>query len=89
MIPRDAAGNLGTPTSLVADAHRAGLLVHPYTFRAENYVPAYRLPPRNNGSDYGRVIDEMTVYLQTGIDGFFTDQADIGVLARDAFAQSR
>ena len=89
VIPRDAAGNLGKPTSLVADAHRAGLLVHPYTFRAENsFLPAdYRRGTTD--SDYGRVIDEMTVYLQTGIDGFFTDQADIGVLARDAFAQSR
>jgi glycerophosphoryl diester phosphodiesterase len=64
-------------------------LVHPYTFRAENsFLPAdYRRGTTD--SDYGRAIDEMTVYLQTGIDGFFTDQADIGVLARDAFAQSR
>ena len=36
VIPRDAAGNLTTPTSLVRDAHAAKLKVHPYTFRAEN-----------------------------------------------------
>lgn len=85
IIPRDAAGNLGTPTTLVADAHRVGLLVHPYTFRAENqFLPAdYRRGTAD--ADYGRIIDEMTVYLETGIDGFFTDQPDIGVLARDTF----
>ena len=34
----------GTPTSLVADAHAAGLKVHPYTFRGREPVPAGRLP---------------------------------------------
>src|SRR5262249_60758181 len=34
VIPRNADGTLGTPTTLVADAHQAGLVVHPYTFRA-------------------------------------------------------
>jgi hypothetical protein len=36
-------------------------------------------------ADHGRIFDEITAYLNTGIDGFFTDQADIGVLARDTF----
>ena len=36
VIPVDATGKLGTPTALVRDAHRAGLVVHPYTFRVEN-----------------------------------------------------
>ncbi len=31
VIPRDASGNLAQPTSFVADAHAAGLRVHPYT----------------------------------------------------------
>ena len=85
VIPRNAAGKLESPTTLVADAHRAGLLVHPYTFRAENqFLPTdYRRGAVD--SDYGQIIDEMTVYLRTGIDGFFTDQPDIGVLARDTF----
>lgn len=85
VIPRDAVGNLGTPTTLVKDAHRVGLLVHPYTFRAENqFLPAdYRRG--SNPADYGRILDEITAYLNTGIDGFFTDQADIGVLARNTF----
>ena len=82
VIPRNADGTLGQPTSLVADAHAAGLVVHPYTFRAENqFLPAdYRI-----GTDptaYGRAMDEQIAFLRTGIDGLFTDQADIGVLAR-------
>jgi len=85
IIPRDAAGNLGTPTTLVKDAHRAGLLVHPYTFRAENDFLPTDFKVGTDPSDYGRILDEITAYLKTGIDGFFTDQADIGVLARDRF----
>jgi glycerophosphoryl diester phosphodiesterase len=88
IIPRDADDTLGTPTSLVADAHRAGLTLHPYTFRAENqFLPVdYRVTDDPNA--YGRAIDEQVTFLRTGIDGLFTDQADIGVLARHlAFTQ--
>ncbi|MGK5681976.1 glycerophosphodiester phosphodiesterase [Actinoplanes sp. URMC 104] len=83
VIPRTADATLGTPTSLVRDAHAAGLKVIPYTFRAENqFLPAdYRV-----GTDpdaYGRAIDEQITFLRTGIDGLFTDQPDIGVLSRE------
>ena len=41
MIPRIADGFLGTPTTLVRDAHANGLIVHGWTFRAENaFLPA-------------------------------------------------
>jgi glycerophosphoryl diester phosphodiesterase len=85
IIPRKADGTLGTPTTLVADAHAAGLKLHPYTFRAENtFLPVdYRVG--TNQSDYGRAIDEQITYLRAGIDGLFTDQSDIGVLARSIF----
>jgi glycerophosphoryl diester phosphodiesterase len=71
----------------VDDAHAAGLQVIPYTFRAENqFLPAdYRVGTDPNA--YGRAIDEQIAFLKTGLDGLFTDQADIGVLARSmAFA---
>ena len=82
VIPRTAAGTLGTPTTLVRDAHAAGLKVIPYTFRAENqFLPVdYRVGTDPNA--YGRAIDEQVTFLRTGIDGLFTDQPDIGVLAR-------
>ena len=84
VIPRNADASLGTPTTLVRDAHAAGLKVIPYTFRAENqFLPAdYRVGADPNA--YGRAIDEQITFLRTGIDGLFTDQPDIGVLARAA-----
>jgi glycerophosphoryl diester phosphodiesterase len=82
VIPRKADGTLGTPTALVADAHAAGLLLHPYTFRAENAFLPVDYQRGTVPSDYGRAIDEQVTYLRAGIDGLFTDQADIGVLAR-------
>ena len=82
VIPRNADGTLGTPSTLVRDAHAAGLKVIPYTFRAENqFLPAdYRTGTDPNA--YGRAIDEQITFLRTGIDGLFTDQPDIGVVAR-------
>lgn len=78
IIPRDSRGKLAAPTSLVADCHAVGLEVHPWTFRAESaFLPA--------GLD---LEDEIREFLVAGIDGFFTDQADIGVRARDAYVTS-
>ncbi|MHA6719014.1 glycerophosphodiester phosphodiesterase [Sphingomonas sp. RS6] len=78
----------GTPSTLAADAHAAGLKLHPWTFRAENVflMPAYR-----NGTDpaeHGRLADEIAAFLDAGIDGFFTDFPSIGVAARDRFLAS-
>jgi glycerophosphoryl diester phosphodiesterase len=89
VIPRRADGTLGEPTSLVDDAHDAGLVVHAYTFRAENtFLPTdYR-----RGSDpaaYGDVFGELTAYLEAGLDGMFADQPDIAVEARDDFLVPR
>ncbi len=80
LIPRP--GNvLGAPTTAVADAHAAGLLVHPYTFRAENnfLTTAYRVG--TNPAGLGNFVDETVLYLQLGVDGFFTDHPDLGVRA--------
>lgn len=82
VIPRDAAGNLTTPTALVRDAHAAGLQVHPYTFRAENnFLPA-NLRSSANLTDYGNLFAELEAYFKAGVDGVFTDNTDIGVASR-------
>ncbi len=82
VIPLDEDGALGRPTDLVDHAHAAGLVVHPYTFRAENtFLPA-DLRRGAVASDFGKAIDEQVAFLQVGIDGLFTDHADIGVIAR-------
>lgn len=89
VIPRTAQNNLGTPTSLVADARAAGLIVHPYTFRPENpFLPAdLRRGDIASLSERGDLAAEITAYLRAGIDGFFTDDPAIGRAALDAFGK--
>ncbi len=86
IIPRAADGSLTTPTSLVRDAHAAGLKVIPYTFRAENQFLPADLRVGTDPAAFGRAIDEQIIFLRTGIDGLFTDHPDIGVLARELAA---
>ncbi|MBQ1000324.1 glycerophosphodiester phosphodiesterase [Streptomyces sp. RK62] len=86
VIPKDAAGRLTEPTTLVRDAHKVGLLLHPYTMRNENpFLPA----DFRKGTDpdaYGDVFGAYRTYFATGIDGVFTDNPDTGLLAREDFA---
>ena len=75
IIPLDAAGNLTQPTALVADAHKAGLKVQPYTFRNENpFLPA-NLRSSAEPDAYGDVFTEEAAFLKAGVDGFFADRA--------------
>jgi glycerophosphoryl diester phosphodiesterase len=79
VIPLDAAGKLGQPTALVANAHRAGLVVHPYTFRVENnFLPA-NFDSSAVAADSGNLFGEIAAYRKAGIDGLFTDNTDIAV----------
>jgi len=73
IIPRTAQGMLGSPTSLVANAHAAGLGVHPWTFRAENHFLPTDNRAEGDPTTLGDLGAELTAYLATGIDGFFTD----------------
>ena len=85
VIPKDAAGNLTTPTTLVRDAHAVGLVLHPYTMRNENpFLPANHR--KGTAVDaYGDPFGAFRTYFETGIDGVFTDNPDTGVLAREDF----
>jgi glycerophosphoryl diester phosphodiesterase len=85
LIPRP--GNvLGAPTTAVADAHAAGLLVHPFTFRAENNFLSLGYRVGTDLTAYGNYQAETLLYLNLGVDGFFTDQPDLGVRAVAALA---
>ena len=67
------------PTTLVADAHAAGLRVHPWTYRAENaFLPA-RFRQGDAPATHGDIAGEIRSALRLGIDGFFTDYPAIGV----------
>ncbi|UKK86282.1 glycerophosphodiester phosphodiesterase [Sphingopyxis sp. BSN-002] len=73
IIPRSAIGTLGDPTSLVRDAHAAGLKVHPWTFRRENYFLPLADKGGINPARHGDLAAEIDAYLKTGIDGLFSD----------------
>ncbi len=63
------------PTSVVSDAHKVGLLVHPYTFRNESRFLA---------SDYNNNPElEYRQFISLGVDGYFTDFPGTGDLVRD------
>ncbi|CAM5568354.1 glycerophosphodiester phosphodiesterase [Streptomyces microflavus] len=85
VIPKDAAGRLTRPTTLVKDAHARGLLLHPYTLRNENsFLPAdFRRGTDPNA--YGDVFGAAAAYLATGIDGIFADHPDTALLAAADF----
>lgn len=64
-------------STLVADAHKAGLVVHPYTFRNEQ---------RRLALDYkGDPALEYKQFYQLGVDGVFADFADTALKARAAW----
>ncbi|HEX7852900.1 MAG TPA: glycerophosphodiester phosphodiesterase [Sphingobium sp.] len=85
VIPLDASGRLGQPTSIVKDAHDAGLLIRIWTFRPENRFLAadFRNDAGDNARNEAGSIAEMRRYIATGIDGFFSDDPGLGRRALD------
>ncbi|MBV9345058.1 MAG: glycerophosphodiester phosphodiesterase [Gammaproteobacteria bacterium] len=88
VIPRRPDGSLGAATDLTQRAHSAGLQVHPWTFRAENHFLPTELRRGEDDAGRGDLQTELLAYLRAGVDGFFTDQTDLGVAARRAFTQA-
>ncbi len=75
-------GGLGPATDLVANAHAAGLAVHPWTVRAEN---AFLPPKLRRGSDpaaHGDVDALYKALFAAGVDGLFSDFPGLAVKAR-------
>ncbi|GAB3176155.1 glycerophosphoryl diester phosphodiesterase [Micromonospora palomenae] len=86
IVPRDATGKLRTPTTVVRDAHRERLVVHAWTFRAENqFLPAdFRIGADPNAR--GDITAEYELFYGLGLDGVFADQPDTAVAARAGLA---
>jgi glycerophosphoryl diester phosphodiesterase len=69
IIPVDEDGTAQAPTTLVRDAHAAKLFVHVWTLRREpRFLPA---------SYHGDLAAEVRRFVETGIDGLFTDFPDV------------
>ncbi|MDQ2820280.1 MAG: glycerophosphodiester phosphodiesterase [Pseudomonadota bacterium] len=83
VIPLGADERLVRPTAIVADAHLAGLLVHTWTFRPENMFLAadFRNDAGAGARNEAGSIAEMRRYLETGIDGLFSDDSALARLA--------
>ncbi len=74
IVPLDHDRQLLAPTSLVADAHRAGLLVHTWTLRSdpEFLVAGYQGKPKR----------EVEQLYGLDVDGVFSDFPELAVEAR-------
>lgn len=81
ILPESKEGKLQTPTSLVADAHKVGLKVHPYTFRSDKeYLNAsYKNDPKL----------EYFEFFKLGVDGVFSDFPADAIAARKAFESNQ
>jgi glycerophosphoryl diester phosphodiesterase len=88
-VAGNAAGRpLGEPTTLVRDAHRAGLLLHPFTFRPENNFLAGDFRAGDPSSPHylqarGDQPAELALYYRLGVDGLFADNPDTAVAVRE------
>jgi glycerophosphoryl diester phosphodiesterase len=80
IVPAGPGGRLLPPSALVADAHAARLLVHPWTFRGDGSF----LAPEYEG-DPAREYDR---FFALGVDGLFSDFPDAAVRAREQFIGS-
>ncbi|MCD2517503.1 glycerophosphodiester phosphodiesterase [Massilia sp. G4R7] len=79
VIPLGPDERLGAPTAIVADAHAAGLQVVAWTFRPENAFLAadFRNGDGPNARNEAGSIAEIRRYLETGIDGLFSDDSAV------------
>ncbi len=94
IIPRTESNRLKEPTNLVQRAHRAGLLVHAFTFRNENTF----LPENFREGDptspfylqaYGDAPGEYEAFFATGLDGLFSDNPDTATATRTKLFSKR
>jgi glycerophosphoryl diester phosphodiesterase len=86
IVPRDGNGRSLPPTTLVADAHAAGLAVHAWTMRSENYFLPAELRRGSSPAAHGDAAAEYRTFYDLGVDGVFSEFPAEAVAARDKAA---
>ena len=89
IVGRTTEGRPAAPSDLVDNAHEQDLLVHAYTFRAENAFLPPGLRVGSNPRDHGWAAQECRLFYDLGVDGIFCDQPDTAVKARAEFLTRR
>ena len=84
VVPRGADGKLGGATPLVADAHAAGLKVHIWTLRAENFFLPTDFKRGSDPRSPGDMAAEVCAFLKAGVDGLFTDNPGLAVKGQES-----
>lgn len=79
---QDLYPQIGSDVPLLAEAEKAALVVHPYTYRLE---PDYLLP--DAAGQQMSMQNEMGWIYRQGIQGVFTDFPDIAVKIREEFCK--
>ena len=79
-------GGLGAPTPLVAEAHKAGIAVHPWTVRAENYFLPPKLRIGTDPTAHGDVDAVYRALFAAGVDGLFSDFPGLEAKVRDGLS---
>ena len=82
IVPRDNMARSLTPTSLIADAHAAGLKVVVWTFRAENAFLPLERRHSDAPAEHGDLAGYLKAFYALGVDAVFSDFPDAAVAAR-------
>lgn len=82
LLPKDAGPKSVAESTIVAEAHAAGLAVYCWTLRAENKFLGRGLTKGPDAAAFGSWKREFTTIMRTGVDGVFADQPDLAIEAR-------
>jgi glycerophosphoryl diester phosphodiesterase len=90
VLPRDDGGAIGTPSSVVRDAHGRGLTVHVWTVRGENRFLPTNLRIGAAPDALGDMASEVRALLAAGVDAVITDHPEAALaVVRESRPQRR
>jgi glycerophosphoryl diester phosphodiesterase len=82
LILRDPEHRMTGTTDLIARAHSAGLMVVPWTLRAENSFLPLQFRRGEDPAGMGDAVAEARLLIRLGVDGLITDSPDIAQRVR-------